>query len=427
MINFSLPESAAYILQRLTESGHAAYLVGGCVRDTVVGRQVHDWDVATSAAPVDVAVLFPKTVLTGEKFGTVTVLIDGDAVEVTTFRVEGEYHDSRRPESVEFVSNLDEDLSRRDFTMNAMAISVTRRLIDPFGGIKDIKKRIIRCVGDPNKRFSEDALRMFRAFRFSAQLGFMIGNRTMRAIHANADSAKLISAERVRVELEKTLMSQRPEIIGDMIKAGLLARYTSMSSNKPIGLEKIEELPMEPTVRWCALCAILLKEHSITSAMEFLHSLYLDGKTTRTCVRALSISCFPCDQIEIKHLFIEYGVDATRCAAAVFDIMANGLEQGSGLKKQRDSSSAFPDKIEDLSPCLAEPSTCYARVNEIIASGECFSLSKLAVSGSDLIALGHSPGQELGEMLDMLLNHVIEHPKDNTREVLLGVSCGRFS
>jgi len=416
MMNFNPPEHVAFVLHHLTENGHAAFLVGGCVRDAVMGRHVHDWDVATSAAPVDVAMLFPKTVLTGEKFGTVTVLTAGDAVEVTTFRVESEYKDSRRPERVEFVENLDDDLSRRDFTMNAMAISVARRLIDPYGGIKDIKKCVIRCVGEPDTRFSEDALRMFRAFRFSAELGFVIEEKTLRAIYANSENAKLISAERVRVELEKTLLSHRPETAGEMIKTGLLARYLSKPDNCPDGLEKIEGLPAEPVMRWCAFCAILLEGRLIDSALEFLHSMQLDGKTVKTCTCALSIPEFPDNRTDIKRIFSKFGVETTRCAAAVHDIRGDCESRGDRPRSpaiiQGEGSFILHGSTDEHLPCLA-------RVNEIMASGECFSLSKLAVSGGDLIALGHPPGQKLGEMLNMLLCHVLEHPKDNKRDVLL--------
>jgi len=387
MINLAPPEHIAQVLRHLADNGYRAYLVGGCVRDAVMGRHVNDWDVATSATPVDVARLFPKTFLTGEKFGTVTVLTPDDQVEVTTFRTEGSYRDGRRPENVEFVSSLDEDLSRRDFTINAMAVSPDGELVDPFGGIADIEGRVIRCVGGPNTRFGEDSLRMFRAFRFSAQLGFEIEQKTLLAIYANADRAKLISAERVRVELEKTLMSHRPETAGEVVKIGLLGRYVDKVGMNPGNLERIAGLPVEQTLRWCAFCAVLLEEGFIKSATEFMREMRLDGKTTRTCAQALAIDGIPEDGIGIKTLFAKYGVDAVRCAAGARDT----LEGGSALK----------------------------RVGELIACGECFSLNKLAVTGSDLIAIGHPPGRELGLSLDSLLSHVIEHPGDNAREALL--------
>jgi len=403
MTSFNPPEYVANILRHLTENGHAAYLVGGCVRDAVMGRPVHDWDIATSAAPVDVALLFPKTVLTGEKFGTVTVVMPECAVEVTTFRVEGEYQDGRRPKNVEFVSSIDDDLGRRDFTMNAMAVSVTGEFIDIFGGIEDIKKRRIRCVGGPNTRFSEDALRMFRAFRFSAELGFDIDKETLSAIYANVDRARQISAERIRIELEKTLMSQRPEVVGEMMRIGLLARFITTPGKNPEGLDKIEGLPVEPVMRWCAFCSILFANRLIASAQEFSHLMHLDGKTAKTCARALSIGGFPDDRIGIKCLFSDYGVDATRCAAAIHDIL------------RRDGDLHVPENAEKTVagfPTLAG-------ADEVIKSGECFSLNKLAVTGSDLIALGYSPGQELGETLNRLLDHVIKRPGDNSRDILL--------
>jgi len=423
MTYFSPPEDVEHILSRLTENGRAAYLVGGCVRDAVMGRDVHDWDVATSAAPQDVAMMFPKTVLTGERFGTVTVIADGAPVEVTSFRVEGEYKDGRRPDSVEFVDNLDKDLGRRDFTINAMAMSAARDLIDPYGGIRDIKNRLIRCVGDPDARFSEDALRMFRAFRFRAVLGFGIEKGTLRAIWANAGKASLISAERVRAELEKTLMSEKPETVGEMIGAGLLARYITMTRNGLEGLWTIKRLPPEPAMRWCALCAFLLEAGHISSATEFLQNMRLDAKTVRTCKRALSISQgtslrpgqppgFPGDSTEIKRLLLENGEDATRCAAAVHDILST--KQGAGsCPGYRPAPAASP---------AHSPPACFpalARTDEIIASGECYSMDKLAVSGRDLIELGYAPGHELGAMLGKLLLHVTGCPGDNERGTLL--------
>ena len=401
MLILDPPEHIELVLQQLTAHGYPAFLVGGSVRDAVMGRPVSDWDVATSATPAEVASLFPKTFLTGEKFGTVTVLTADDAVEVTTFRTESSYQNGRRPEHIEFVSSLDEDLGRRDFTINAMAVSSTGEFIDPFGGMGDIENRVIRCVGGPNTRFTEVALRMFRAFRFSAQLGFEIEQETMLAIYANVDRARLISAERVRDELEKTLMSNRPEMAGEMIKTGLLCRYVTKSCKKPVGLEEIAKLPVERALRWCAFCAVLLQERLITSATDFLRDLRLDGKTTKTCSYALSIQEFPGDIIGIKRLFARFGVDAVRCAAAAHDI------------KQAEVSAAL--RQPDIPPpCLPH----LARVGEVITCGECFSLNKLAVTGSDLIALGHPPGPMLGKKLGSLLDHVIEHPEDNSREVL---------
>lgn len=390
MTKFNPPEHITQVLRQLNECGHEAYLVGGCVRDAVIGRTVNDWDIATSATPVDVGLIFPKTVLTGEKFGTVTVVLPECPVEVTTFRSESEYQDGRRPKNVEFVSSLEEDLSRRDFTMNAMAVSLTGELIDIFHGIEDIENRLVRCVGGPNKRFAEDALRMFRVFRFSAQLDFAIEKETMSAIYANVGRAQLISSERIRAELEKTLVSRKPEVAGEILKVGLLAHFTGAPGYTPEGLERLELLPAEPEIRWCAFCSVLLRGGLIKSESEFLQNMRLDGKTVRTCARALSITDFPDDRAGLKRLFSVYGIDAVRCAAAVYQLHNN---------------------VDVL-----------ARCSEVIRSGECFSLNKLAVTGNDLISLGFKPGYELGKRLDAILSHVLDYPEDNNREHLLSLA-----
>lgn len=381
------PEHIALVLNRLTSEGHDGFLVGGCVRDAVMDRPIHDWDLATSATPVEVARLFPKTVLTGERFGTVTVVLPQCSVEVTTLRAESDYNDGRHPEAVMFVSNIAEDLSRRDFTINAMAESVDGELIDPFDGVSDIKNKLIRCVGGPNTRFSEDALRMFRAMRFSAVLGFTIETETMQAIYANAGMASSISAERVQAELEKILLSNRPEIAGEMIKIGLLDRYISLSGKNPGTLGRIARLPQEPILRWCAFCAILLDKQTIRSATEFLYELHLDGKTIKTCLRALTMPDFPEDRVEIKRALSTNGAAVVRAAAAMSDVFN---ETGS-LKK----------------------------TDDILESGECATLEELAITGRDLLSKGHSPGRGLGETLHKLLGHVLKHPGDNTRERLL--------
>jgi len=402
------PKFIASILSKLVSEGHDSYIVGGSVRDAFMNRPIHDWDIATAATPVDIARLFPKTVMTGERFGTVTVVTQEGSVEVTTFRMEGEYLDGRHPEEVEFVSNLNEDLSRRDFTINAMAESIDGALVDPFGGIDDINNGIIRCVGGPNTRFSEDALRMFRALRFSAELGFVIEKETMQAILANASSANRISAERIRIELEKTLMSQRPELAGEMIKIGLLDKYISISGKSPDGLERLSNLPTEPMLRWCAFCALLIEKQYIKSATNFLHAMHLDGKTIKTCLRALAITDFPDDKIAIKKLLSKNDTAVVRCAAAVSDTKLTEAVKSSG----------------GVGPIGGTLDKCslLERLDAILKSSECATLSELAVSGRDLLEMGHQTGSELGETLNKLLDHVIYNPEDNTRERLLEVS-----
>lgn len=218
-----LPESVKYIIGVLEEQGFEAYAVGGCVRDSILGRSPDDWDITTSAKPEETKELFDKTFDTGIEHGTITVLVDNIGYEVTTYRIDGEYEDSRRPNDVEFTTNLREDLLRRDFTINAMAYNKKNGLVDEFGGMSDLKSKTIRCVGNAKDRFTEDALRILRAIRFSAQLGFEIEHKTADAIRELAPTLKNISAERIQVEMVKLLTSPNPTYLEKAYELGVTA------------------------------------------------------------------------------------------------------------------------------------------------------------------------------------------------------------
>ena len=252
MGNWVLPEGVAGCLEILRGAGFAAHPVGGCVRDLLLGRTPGDFDLCTSARPEQTMALFPRTVPTGLKHGTVTVLTADGPVEVTTFRREGGYADGRHPDGVAFDVGLREDLARRDFTVNAMALGPAGEVIDPFGGQADLKAGVLRCVGDPDTRFAEDALRMLRALRFAAQLGFSIEPATLAAIGRNARRAALVSGERIKVELEKTLLSPRPEWAGEALRLGLLAHLYPETTCPD--LTRLRELPPEPIPRWRGFC-----------------------------------------------------------------------------------------------------------------------------------------------------------------------------
>ena len=385
-----LPDFVREILNTLEAADFKAWLVGGCLRDMLLGRTVHDWDLATTARGADVVSLFPKTVPTGARFGTVTVVTVSGPVEVTTLRSDGVYSDNRRPDTVCFVDDLREDLKRRDFTVNAMAMTAAGDLSDYFDGQGDLKRRLIRCVGNPKDRFSEDALRMFRALRFSAQLGFDIEIGTMNAIGQCADLCAALSAERVRDETEKILMSERPGYIGLAVECGLYAGRLEQADLQP-GLSRIADLPSNRQLRWSALCAVLLRAGLIESAQKFLNAMRLDAKTIRyggAGAAAALVGPLPKEQAGLKRLLADIGPDAARCAAAADDVLRGGASIN--------------------------------RVEEVISTGECFSLGQLAVSGDDLIALGVQPGKQLGGILSALLAHVIANPADNKRDVLIG-------
>ncbi len=387
----SPPPHTKHILNILEKNGHAACLAGGCVRDILMGAEPNDWDIATSAKCEDVIRIFPHTVPTGIKYGTVTVFHGNEKAEVTTFRRDGEYADSRRPQNVTFVSALEEDLKRRDFTVNAMAMNAAGQITDLFGGREDIENRLIRCVGIPQQRFEEDALRMLRAFRFSATLGFDIEENTLLAIETCADSAKNLSAERVSVEILKIITSDRPEIAGNVINFGLLDSFVIKRGIEVSELSKIAKLPKDSALRLSAFCAVLLKRGIISNPETFLKSLRFSKKAvTSASVGALTaLSPFPRDKIGIKKLISQIGETAALCAASASYVINGGGDT-------------------DI-------------VNAIINSGECVSVAQLDISGDDLINLGIS-GVFIGQALNALLEHVIANPAENRRDILIGIA-----
>ena len=502
MIITGIPEHAAYVLRRLTGSGHKAYLVGGCVRDAYMGRQPHDWDVATSARTDEVARLFTKTVMTGAKFGGVTVVLgggafddaapdgaaadgavpaeaatDGDAVagapppagafgrsivEVTTFRADGAYSDNRRPDSVEFVSDIEADLSRRDFTINAMAAGSDGSVIDPFGGMGDIDARVIRCVGDPLERFSEDALRMLRVFRFSAELGFSIGQDTLDAVHKVAANAKHVSAERIRVELEKIIMSQRPVVAGDVIEAGLLDRYLPGKRQQRApqhgeqagvlrGAQQREPLHGEQagTLRGAqqrspqhgeqqhAEQQRAEQQHAEQRHAEQQHaeqqraeqaraqrlSKCLEKLTALPSESALRWCAFCAILLDLE--LIDSAADFLRmlrldtrtvtCCSKALTITDIPSDK-SAIKR------LFAKHGVEAVRCAAASiggADALTEVEVIIQSGECFTINDLALKGDDLIRMGYTQSREIGSILNKLLDHVIEHSDDNDPEALI--------
>lgn len=250
-----IPAGARHILRTLTAAGREAFLVGGCVRDLLRGVPPHDWDICTSARPEETKRCFAgrRILETGARHGTVTVLEDGEPYEITTYRAEGPYSDGRRPDYVAFVSDLETDLARRDFTVNAMALGPAGEVIDPFGGRADLARRAIRCVGDPDRRFAEDALRMLRAVRFAAQLDFSVEPATWAAMGRNARRTERISGERIQAELEKILLSPRPQAAGAVLELGLLAHLWRTPDPLP-DLAPLAALPPQPIPRWRGFC-----------------------------------------------------------------------------------------------------------------------------------------------------------------------------
>ena len=391
MANITPPKYVRHVLVTLQSRGYSAYLVGGCVRDILLETRPQDWDICTSALPEEVLDIFPGSQPTGLRHGTVTV--DRRGVEVTTFRSESGYQDHRHPDAVSFVGDLTTDLSRRDFTMNAIALAADGLIVDPFGGVEDIAARRIRCVGDPGTRFGEDALRMLRALRFSARLGFEVESGTLAAIAEKAPLAAHLAAERIRDELEKILLTSAPETAYTAMELGLLDSFLLRRPAAEEGFSRIALLPKKALERWAALCILLERTDCIQDAEEFLLSLRLDSRTVRCCggCVALTGGDVPDSRLQWKRYLSLFGVDSVTCAALAMDALYGG------------------DRTKEL--------------KSILKSGECFSIKHLAVNGDDLIELGLQ-GKELGEMLSFLLDYVMEYPDNNRRELLLGLARG---
>ena len=391
MASITPPKYVRQVLTTLQARGHLACLVGGCVRDMIMGVHPHDWDVSTSALPEEVMEIFPHTLPVGLRHGTVTVMIQSRKVEVTTFRSESAYSDHRHPDAVQFVGNLTADLSRRDFTMNAIAIPPDGLIVDPFGGVQDIQNKIIRCVGEPERRFDEDALRMFRALRFSARLGFAIEEHSMAAISRCAPLAGDLSPERVRDEVEALLLTTRPERMDELIELGLLDSYLLQRLPPYSTLFRLNGVPRKSLFRWAMLGELLEEQGCIRASEDFLLRLRLDSRTIRCCSDCAAIlrQAAPTQAVEWKQLLNRYGVETVTCAARCRDALLGG--------------------------------NSFGKLRSVLKSGECFSMKHLAVTGDDLLALGLQ-GRALGDMLQFLLNYVMTFPENNRKELLLSLA-----
>lgn len=431
-----IPKQVEFIINRLRQHGYEAYAVGGCVRDALLGRKPNDWDITTSARPDQVKAVFKRTIDTGIQHGTVTVMEDRIGFEVTTYRIDGEYEDGRHPKEVQFTPDLREDLRRRDFAINAMAYSPEAGIVDLFGGQEDLEKGIVRCVGSAEDRFNEDALRIMRAVRFAAQLGFVIEKETYRAIKKLAPNLKKISAERIQVELSKLLLSPHPECFRRLYETGITAvilpefdAAANCAQNSPyhcysVGehtYHVIEHTPADLPLRLAAVLHDLGKvetkttdesgrdhfyghpEKSEKMARKILRRLKYDNHTIdRTCRLVLyhDYRMMPDDKVVRRAI--------NRIGADLFDDL---------LLLQRADAEAKPQEVCDrVIGQLAEIEAVY-RV--ILEREECTSLKMLAVTGKDLIEAGMKPGRELGQVLNRLLEHVLDHPEDNDREILL--------
>ena len=431
-----LPEKVGRIIGTLQEHGYEAYAVGGCIRDSILGREPEDWDITTSAMPEETKALFDKTFDTGIQHGTITVLLEKEGFEVTTYRIDGKYEDSRHPKEVTFTRNLREDLLRRDFTINAMAYNETDGLVEIFGGLEDLEAGMIRCVGTAKERFKEDALRILRGVRFAAQLGFDIEEDTRQGMKELAWTLQNISAERIQVELVKMITSKRPEMLREAYELGMtrivLPEFDQLMTTgqetphhmysvgehtlhamKNIRADKILRLAMllhdmgKPALKTVDEAGVAhFKKHALESeriAENVLRRLKFDNDTIRKVTRL--VRChdlrMPATAKSVRRAMNQIGEELFPYYMEVrrADVLAQSMYQ-------REEKIENLDQIEEL-------------YHQIVEDGDCVSLKDLAVTGRDLIASGMKPGKKIGEKLEELLKLVIEDPKLNTKEELL--------
>lgn len=431
-IKINIPRYAKTAMKELENNGFEAFVVGGCVRDSIMGKIANDWDMTTSSTPEETLEVFKnyRTIPTGIKHGTITVLIDKQPLEITTFRVDGEYTDNRRPDSVSFTRNIENDLSRRDFTVNAMAYNDNGGIVDLFGGIEDIKNKIIRCVGDPDKRFHEDALRIMRAIRFSATLGFEIEKETAESIKRNKHLLQNIASERIRVELEKLLLGDDAERI--LLDFSDVIFEIIPELKETLGIEQIcpyhiydvwqhivKSVAVSEKNKYVRLAMLLhdigkpkmkttdengqdhFKGHASVSAdiaYEILKRLKYDNKTISVVTKLI----FHHDDRlynnpqNIKKHASKHGFDFLYLLDKVSraDILAQTPEM-------TDRNSLCDNYLNEL--------------KKLEEKNVCLSISDLAVNGNDLMNFGFK-GKEIGKTLEKILDKILKNEIENSKE-----------
>jgi len=437
-MKIKLTEDVSYILDILIKNGYEAYIVGGCVRDSLIERQLKDWDITTSAKPEDILRLFEKTIPTGIKHGTVTVVLNKNNYEVTTYRIDGDYSDNRHPDEVIFTSSLKEDLSRRDFTVNSLAYNSINGLVDMFDGISDLHNRLIKCVGDPDKRFNEDALRMLRAIRFACQLDFTIDEETYKAISRNYALLRNVSSERIKDEFCKILLTSKPSRGMKMLLETKLLDYIVPELKESVGFDQknphhdknvfdhimsvLDNSEENLVVRLGALLHDIGKPrtfsidkkgighfygHNVVSAQmaeEILKRLKFDNKTIEKVLIIITEHMSAYNNMKnrtLKKFISRVGVDNLE------DLFQLQIADSKGHKKDADFSPILKRREE---------------VKKILESGEPFTVSQLKINGNDLITLGYKPGKYIGVLLNELLEKVMEKPELNNRDSLLKIA-----
>lgn len=443
--NDKIPREALEIIQTIEKAGYEAYIVGGCVRDLLMKREPNDWDITTSAKPEQIKNIFRRTYDTGIQHGTVTVILDKEHFEVTTYRIEGEYKDFRRPESVSFVEDITLDLSRRDFTMNAIAYHPDRGFVDPFEGVEDIKRGCIRSVRNATERFTEDALRILRAVRFAAQLDFEIEEGTIEGIKACRPLLSYISKERVRDEFVKICLSPRPEYINELYKLQLLEyimpefiQTYNTPQNHPHHIYNVAEhtivamqnIKSELILRMTLLLHDIGKVHTRTTDKKGIDHFYnhpvKSMELAKQILKELKFDNNSIRDISLLILYHDYHIDRDMNKVTIKKLLTQigpELFEQLLLVQEADARAQNPTK---LLPKLESIKKQKHIKDEIIVNNEAYNKAMLAITGQDLIEQGIPRGKSIGELLDKALDKVIREPELNNKEQLIAYCMEKY-
>lgn len=438
------PDDVGNIIEKLNLCGFEAFLVGGCVRDCILGKVPYDWDITTNALPEDIKIIFDKTYDTGIKHGTVSVATEKEFIEVTTYRIDGEYSDFRRPDSVQFTTSLKEDLARRDFTINAMAYHPKEGLIDYFEGLFDLKNHKIRAVGDANLRFREDALRMLRAIRFSAQLGFAIEDATFQAIKRNSELIKNISNERIRDELNKILISPNPKYFEHLYQTNLLEYLIpefmicyDTEQNNPYHVYNVAEHIMHTVeyvanssvLRWTMLLHDIGKPSKKTTDDNAIDHFYGHQEVSAEFAKSI-LGRLRFDKEAIRKItkLINYHDltinDTEKSIRKVISKVGEDLFLELLEVQKADAMAQNRIYLEDRMIKLENIKKIY---NDIKNSNQCLNKRDMAINGDDLISIGMKPGKDMKNMLNYLFGCVLEKPELNDKQKLIELARQVFS
>ena len=420
-----IPKEVSFLIDTIYENGYEAFMVGGCVRDSILNLTPNDYDITTSATPQEIMNIFKdyKIIDTGVKHGTVSIILNNNIYEITTYRIEGEYENNRRPKNVEFTSNIEEDLKRRDFTINAMAYNEQFGIVDKFNGLEDLQKRIIKTVGNPDERFEEDGLRMIRAIRFSSKLGFSIDENTLKSIYKNAYIIKNISIERINDEFTKTLVSDNPQNIILLYKTKILENlgiHCNLNGYYYKELEK--DINILKSCDNNLLDRLIMLEYLISN--KILKYIDKHEKYKYYCENIKKVNII--NNLRYSNKVINYCNDIMEYMIKDIEKIDNivikrylnniGYEKLNKVFKLKLIYNVFLDnknKAEFFRQCII-------KLNEIENSKECYKISDLDINGKILKDLGYK-GKEIGEKLNFLLDEVIKNPLLNKKDILINL------